>query len=224
MAQRAVYVGMGAPDSSGAPRSFICRRWLASPMTKARAPRDRAHVCSSPSQSRRGFTLSLLCLFSVPYIFVYVCFLSLHTRASTTCAIWPFPWPLLIHALGSIRLHPLSLVCSCRLNIRDHCGYVLAACRRPCRALLYVCPRCTVQTSIDSIYIPATATPPPPPSQVCPAALSDNGNVSWVVFQGHCGWSLKLTVNLYLMRQQWDVVDSLQDTCIVHFVPTTNSV
>lgn len=52
---------------------------------------------------------------------------------------------------------PCAPLCSCRLNIRDHCGYVLAVCRRPCRALLYVCPRCTVQTSIDSIYIPASA-------------------------------------------------------------------
>ena len=91
------------------------------------------------------------------------------------CAIWPSLWPCPIYTLPPVWLSPLPSPCSCRLNIRDHCGYVIAACHRPCRALRCMFfTHCTVLISSDSIYILASVTPTPP-LLTSPAALSGNG-------------------------------------------------
>lgn len=128
MAQRAVYVGKGVPDSSSAPCSFICRCWHGvSCHWSHPAPGDRAHVCSSLSQSQWGFTLSLPCLFSVD-IFVSVCFLSLHICiSSSSCHLALLVTPSYTHSLLSVWLHPLSLSVFLQLKqqrslwLRAHC-------------------------------------------------------------------------------------------------------
>lgn len=157
-----LYMWLTAPALP--PCSFICRRWRGGSSRQSRpAFRDRAYVCSSLGQSQQGFPLGPVC--SLPCVSLSVC-VSCPDTLCVSCSLCHLAFsatPSFAHTPFPPDCVPCPSPCFCRLNMGDHCSYVLAASRGPCRAQLYVCPHCTVQTSIDSIYIPASAIPPSVP-------------------------------------------------------------
>lgn len=112
---------------------------MGSPVTK-----DRAYVCSSLTQSQPR--LGLACSFPLLLSLCTLCILS-SLDFSGTSILYTNTFP------------SDCTPCPHRVKIRGHFGYLLAVCHRACRALLYVCPCCTVQTPIDSMYVPHEAPP-----------------------------------------------------------------